>query len=115
VFLFPRRGLVKKCRRVIGNLRQRRKAQPGQTVECIITDSESPVPNDRVRAFALCEGWFRYDRKKYAGMLPEAFEPFVPCIPKTVQVNVLQDSLFEEELKRFPLFAALAFLRPLRV
>ena len=39
--------------------------RPGQTVEYIITDSESSVPNDRVRAFALWEGWFGYDRKKY--------------------------------------------------
>ena len=40
-----------------------------------------PVPNDRVRAFALWEGWFGYDRKKYAAMLREAFEPFVLCLP----------------------------------
>jgi hypothetical protein len=32
------------------------KLRPGQTVEYIITDSESAVPNDRVRAFALWEG-----------------------------------------------------------
>jgi len=31
---------------------------PGQTVEYIITDSESSVPNDRVRTFPLWEGWF---------------------------------------------------------
>ena len=42
------------------------KLRPGQTVEYVITDSESSVPNDRVRAFALWEGWFGYDRKKYA-------------------------------------------------
>src|SRR5258707_15501483 len=91
------------------------KLRPGQTVEYIITDSESPVPNDRVRAFALWEGWFGYDRKKYAAMLREAFEPFVLCLPKTAEENFLQDSLSEEELKRFPLFAALALLRPLKV
>ena len=53
------------------------KLRPGQNIEYIITDSESAVPNDRVRAFALWEGWFGYDRKKYAAMLREAFEPFV--------------------------------------
>jgi DNA polymerase elongation subunit (family B) len=89
--------------------------RPGQTIEYIITDSESPVPNDRVRAFALWEGWFGYDRKKYAAMLREAFEPFVLCIPKTAEENFLQDSLSEEELKRFPLFAGLALLSPLKV
>jgi hypothetical protein len=46
-------------------------------VEYIITNSECSVPNDRVRAFALWEGWFGYDRKKYAAMLREAFEPFI--------------------------------------
>jgi DNA polymerase-2 len=86
--------------------------RPGQTVEYIITDSESAVPNDRVRAFALWEGWFGYDRKKYAAMLREAFEPFVLCIPKTAEENLFEDSLSAEELKRFPLFAALALLRP---
>jgi DNA polymerase II len=83
------------------------KLRPGQNIEYIITDSESAVPNDRVRAFALWEGWFGYDRKKYAAMLREAFEPFVLGLPKTAEENLLTDSLTEEELKRFPLFAAL--------
>ena len=39
------------------------KLRPGQNIEYIITDSESAVPNDRVRAFALWEGWLGYDRK----------------------------------------------------
>ena len=52
------------------------KLRPGQTIEYVITDSESAVPNDRVRAFALWEGWHGYDRKKYAAMLREAFQPF---------------------------------------
>ena len=34
------------------------------------------VPNDRVRALALWEGWFGYGRKTYATMLREAFQPF---------------------------------------
>ncbi len=91
------------------------KLRPGQTVEYVITDSDSAVPNDRVRAFALWEGWFGYDRKKYAAMLQEAFEPFILGLPKTAEVNLLNDSLSEEELKRFPLFAALALLRPLKI
>ena len=78
----------------------------------MITDSDSTVPNDRVRAFALWEGWFGYDRKKYAAMLRESFEPFVLWLPKTAEENLLIDSLTEEELKRFPLFAALTMTRP---
>ena len=91
------------------------KLRPGQTVEYVITDSDSVVPNERVRVFALWEGWFGYDRKKYAAMLREAFEPFILCLPKTAEENLLNDSLSEEELKRFPLFAALALLRPLKI
>jgi len=52
------------------------KLRPGQTVEYVITDSRSKIPNDRVRAYALWEGWHGYDRKKYHAMLIEAFEPF---------------------------------------
>lgn len=88
------------------------KLRPGQTVEYIITDSESSVPNDRVRAFALWEGWFGYDRNKYGAMLREAFEPFVLCIPKTPEANLLENPLSEQELRRFPLFATLALLPP---
>jgi hypothetical protein len=80
-------------------------------VEYIITNSECSVPNDRVRAFALWEGWFGYDRKKYAAMLREAFEPFILCLPKKAEENFLTDSLTEEEVKRFPLFAALRIAR----
>jgi DNA polymerase-2 len=49
--------------------------RPGQTVEYIITDSDNRVPNDRVRAYALWDGWFGYDRRKYAEMLHDAFDP----------------------------------------
>ena len=52
------------------------KLRPGQNIEYVITDSQSQVPNDRVRAYALWEGWHGYDRKKYRSMLLEAFEPF---------------------------------------
>jgi DNA polymerase-2 len=49
--------------------------RPGQTVEYIITDSDNRVPNDRVRAYALCDGWFGYDRRKYTELLHDAFDP----------------------------------------
>ncbi len=49
--------------------------RPGQTVEYIITDAGNRVPNDRVRAYALWDGWFGYDRRKYAEFLRDAFEP----------------------------------------
>jgi DNA polymerase II len=52
------------------------KLRPGQNIEYVITDSQSQVPNDRVRAYALWEGWHGYDRRKYGAMLREAFEPF---------------------------------------
>jgi DNA polymerase elongation subunit (family B) len=85
--------------------------RPGQNIQYIITDSESEVPNDRVRAFALWEGWFGYDRKKYAAMLREAFEPFVLCVPKRAEPVLLSDSISEHDLKRFPLFSALSTSR----
>ena len=49
--------------------------RPGQTVEYIITDSDNRVPNDRVRAYALWDGWFGYDRRKYTQFLHDAFDP----------------------------------------
>jgi len=56
------------------------KLRPGQTVEYVITDADSSVPNDRVRAYALWEGWHGYDREKYRAMLREAFEPFETAV-----------------------------------
>ena len=56
------------------------KLRPGQSIEYVITDSRSNVPNDRVRAYALWEGWHSYDRKKYLEMLREAFEPFEAAV-----------------------------------
>jgi DNA polymerase elongation subunit (family B) len=88
------------------------KLRPGQNIEYVITDAEAHVPNDRVRAYALWDGWFGYDRKKYAAMLREAFEPFVLCVAKRAEPVLLDNSISEEELKRFPLFAPLALLRP---
>ena len=41
-------------------------------------------------------------------MLREAFEPFTVCAAKREEAVLLDDSITEEELKRFPLFSALA-------
>jgi DNA polymerase II len=51
--------------------------RPGQTIEYVITDADSNVPNDRVRAFSLWEGFQGYDRAKYHALLREAFDPFL--------------------------------------
>ncbi len=53
--------------------------RPGQTVEYIITDARNRVPNDRVRAYALWDGWFGYDRRKYTELLRDAFQPLALC------------------------------------
>ena len=59
------------------------KLRPGQNIEYIITNSEAHVPNDRVRAYALWEGWFGYDRKKYAAMLHEGLRALRSVLPHT--------------------------------
>src|SRR2546429_7468689 len=82
-----------------------RSLRPGQNIEYVITNAEAHVPNDRVRAYALWEGWFGYDRKKYAAMLQEAFEPFVLCAPKRADPVLLTDSICENDLRLFPLFS----------
>jgi DNA polymerase-2 len=87
------------------------KLRPGQNIEYVYTDSESNVPNDRVRAFALWEGWHGYDRKKYAAMLREAFQPFELAIPEPdppVEVGKFQPG---EEWASTPLFAAIGIVR----
>jgi hypothetical protein len=56
------------------------KLRHGQTIEHFHADSESTVPNDRVRGYALWEEWFGYDREKYAAMLREAFQRFELCV-----------------------------------
>jgi DNA polymerase elongation subunit (family B) len=87
--------------------------RPGQNIEYVITNSEAHVPNDRVRAYALWEGWFGYDRKKYTALLREAFEPFVLCVQKRAEPVLLCESVSENDLKRFPLFSALKTTEPL--
>lgn len=52
------------------------KLRPGQVIEYVIIDADAVVPNDRVCAYALWEGWHGYDRAKYRDLLLEAFRPF---------------------------------------
>ncbi|MHB8641234.1 MAG: DNA polymerase domain-containing protein, partial [Candidatus Acidiferrales bacterium] len=56
--------------------------RPGQTIEYVITDAGSLVPNDRVRAFSLWEGFYGYDREKYRDLMREAFAPFLAIAPE---------------------------------
>ncbi|MGH7743442.1 MAG: hypothetical protein ACREQ5_01280 [Candidatus Dormibacteria bacterium] len=53
------------------------KLRTGQVIEYVITDADAAVSNDRVRAYALWEGWQGYDKEKYRDMLREAFELFL--------------------------------------
>lgn len=87
------------------------KLRPGQNIEYVITNAKAHVPNDRVRAYALWEGWFGYNRKKYAAMLHEAFEPFLICAPKREEHILLSDSISEEDLRGLPLFSTLPVSR----
>lgn len=52
------------------------KLRPGETIEYIVTNADATLPDDRVRAFTLWEGWQGYDIEKYQEMLLDAFEPF---------------------------------------
>src|SRR5258708_5733428 len=84
--------------------------------DCSLDDGAKPsefaVPNDRVRAFALWEGCFGYDRKKYVAMLREAFEPFGQFTLDRISLADSNDPRLAEELVRFLLFAAMKFPRP---
>jgi DNA polymerase II len=88
------------------------KLRPGQNIEYIITDSECSVPNDRVRAVALWEGWHGYDRKKYAAMLREAFEPFEISPPEPMPDPTSPDCRPGDDWANSPLFAALKLSIP---
>ncbi len=55
--------------------------RPGEMIEYIITDADASLPDDRVRAWTLWEGWRGYDAEKYQEMLREAFEPFEHFAP----------------------------------
>jgi DNA polymerase elongation subunit (family B) len=50
--------------------------RPGETIEYVITDADSKLSGDRVRAFALWEGWRGYDVAAYRAALLDAFKPF---------------------------------------
>lgn len=50
--------------------------RPGENVQYIITDADAKLPDYRVRAWPLWEGWRGYDVKDYQRTLIEAFEPF---------------------------------------
>jgi len=43
--------------------------------------------------------------------LREAFEPFILCVPYRAEPVFLTDTISEDDLKRFPLFSALALSR----
>jgi hypothetical protein len=88
------------------------KLRPGQNIEYIITDSESAVPNDRVRAFALWEGWFGYDRKKYAAMLREAFQPFELFVAEPKPQADSSEFQAGQDWADTPLFSALTLPHP---
>jgi len=49
--------------------------RPGESIEYIITDADSNLVDDRVRAFTMWEGWRGYDVKEYQRALRDAFEP----------------------------------------
>jgi DNA polymerase elongation subunit (family B) len=51
------------------------KLRPGENIEFIITDADSSLIDDRVRAWTLWEGWRGYDVKAYGKALAKAFEP----------------------------------------
>jgi DNA polymerase elongation subunit (family B) len=57
------------------------KLRPGETVQYIITNAEADLPDDRVRAWTLWEGWHGYDVKNYQQALREAFEAFEHFVP----------------------------------
>jgi DNA polymerase-2 len=51
------------------------KLRPGENIEFIITNADSSLIDDRVRAWTLWEGWRGYDVAAYAQALEKAFEP----------------------------------------
>jgi DNA polymerase-2 len=83
------------------------KLRPGQNIEYVITNAEAHVPNDRVRAYALWEGWFGYDRKKYAAMLREAFQPFELFVVQPIPQYDSDDILAGQDWADTPLFSGL--------
>jgi DNA polymerase-2 len=77
--------------------------RPGQVIEYVITDADSSVPNDRVRAYSLWEGFHGYDRAKYRALLREAVAPFLALAPHVERLPA--NSLAREAAVRIPLGA----------
>lgn len=50
--------------------------RPGQTIQYIVTDADSGLPDDRVRAWGLWDSWRGYDLSEYQKALEKAFQPF---------------------------------------
>jgi DNA polymerase elongation subunit (family B) len=88
------------------------KLRPGQNIEYVITNAEAHVPNDRVRAYALWEGWFGYDRKKYAAMLRDAFQPFQVFVAEPTQTDDSRAIQTGQDWADTPLFSALVLPLP---
>jgi DNA polymerase elongation subunit (family B) len=55
--------------------------RPGEIIEYVITRADSRLPDDRVRAFTLWEGWRGYDAAAYRAALLDAFHPFESFAP----------------------------------
>jgi DNA polymerase-2 len=49
--------------------------RPGETIEYIVTDTDSNYADDRVRALTMWESWRGYDVNEYQRALREAFKP----------------------------------------
>jgi DNA polymerase-2 len=49
--------------------------RPGETIEYILTDTDSNYADDRVRALTMWESWRGYDIGEYRRALREAFKP----------------------------------------
>lgn len=57
--------------------------RPGEPIDFIITDSDSTLPDDRVRAWTVWEGWRGYDVEAYREALEKAFEPFTHFVARS--------------------------------
>jgi len=55
-----------------------------------------------VRAYALWEGWFGYDRKKYTRCYTKRFQPFESCIVKPTP-DIIPAHVSREGLRDTPL------------
>ncbi len=74
--------------------------RPGETIEYIITDADSNLVDDRVRAFTLWEGWRGYDVGEYQRALREAFKP-LEHYATMAGWRITEDFPIVEELPRY--------------